>query len=51
MGFSKANKIGTFQPYDDVLAVTLRIGRFYVKRVRVDQRNWAEIMYPNLYKG
>ena len=31
--------------------VTLRIGGYDVKRVMVDQRNAAEIMYPNLYKG
>ena len=51
LGFSKANKIGTFQPYVDVFVVTLWIGRFYVKRVIIDQGNWAEIMYPDLYKG
>lgn len=31
--------------------MTLRIGRFLVKRVIIDQRSRAEIMYPNLYKG
>ncbi|XP_075645108.1 uncharacterized protein LOC142616108 [Castanea sativa] len=31
--------------------VTSWIGGFLVKRVMVDQRSEAEIMYPNLYKG
>ena len=51
LGFSDTNKVGTFQPYDDALVVTLRIGGFDVKRVTVDQGNGAEIMYPDLYKG
>ena len=51
MGFSDEDKIGTIQPYDDVLVITLRIGGYDVKRVMVDQGNAAEIMYPDLYKG
>ena len=51
MGFSDEDKIGTIQPYDDVLVITLRIGGYDVKRVMVDQGSTAEIMYPNLYKG
>ena len=51
MGFSDEDKIGTIQPYDDVLVITLRIGRYDVKRVMVDQGNAAEIMYLDLYKG
>ena len=43
--------IRTLQPHDDALVVTLRIGRYDVKRVLVDQGSDAEIMYPNLYKG
>ena len=31
--------------------VTLRIDRYNVKRVLVDQGSGAEIMYPNLFKG
>ena len=51
MGFSDEDTIGTFQPYDDVLVVTLRIGGYDVKRVLVDQGSRVEIMYPDLYKG
>ena len=51
MGFSHEDKIGTIQPHDDALVITLRIGGYDVKRVMVDQGNAAEIMYPNLYKG
>ncbi|XP_075652743.1 uncharacterized protein LOC142623227 [Castanea sativa] len=49
--FSDEDKVGTLQPYDDALVVTLRIGGYDVKRVLVDQGNGTEIMYPNLYKG
>ena len=51
MGFSDEDKIGTIQPHDDALVITLRIGGYDVKRVMVDQGSAAEIMYPNLYKG
>ena len=51
LGFSDEDTIGTFQPYDDVLVVTLRIGGYDVKRVLVDQGSRVEIMYPDLYKG
>ena len=51
MGFSDENKIGTIQPHDDALVITLRIGGYDVKRVMVDQGSAVEIMYPNLYKG
>ena len=51
MGFSDENKIGTIQPHDDALVITLRIGGYDVKRVMVDQGSAAEIMYPDLYKG
>ena len=51
MGFSDENKIGTIQPHDDALVITLRIGGYDVKKVMVDQSNAVEIMYPNLYKG
>ena len=39
------------QPYEDALVVTLRIGRFDVKRVLVDQGHDEEIMYLGLFKG
>ena len=51
MGFSDEDKIGTIQPYDDALVITLQIGGYDVKRVMVDQGSAAEIMYPDLYKG
>ena len=51
MGFSDEDKIGTIQPHDDALVITLRIGGYDVKRVMMDQGSTTEIMYPNLYKG
>ena len=51
MGFSDEDKIGTIQPHDDALVITLRIGGYDVKRVMVDQGSAAEIIYPDLYKG
>ena len=51
MGFSDEDKIGTIQPHDDALVITLRIGGYDVKRVMVDQGSAAKIMYPDLYKG
>ena len=51
MGFSSEDKIGTIQPHDDTLVITLRIGGYDVKRVMVDQGSAAEIMYPDLFKG
>ena len=51
MGFSDKDKIGTIQPHDDALVITLRIGGYDVKKVMVDQGSAVEIMYPDLYKG
>ena len=51
MGFSDEDKIGTIQPHDDALVITLRIRGYDVKRVMVDQGSVAEIMYLDLYKG
>ena len=51
LGFSDEDKARTIQPHNGALVVTLRIGRFDVKRVLVDQGSAAEIMYPDLYKG
>ena len=50
MGFSNEDKIGTIQPHNDALVITLQIGGYDVKRVMVDQGSAAEIMYPDLYK-
>lgn len=51
LSFSNEDKVGTFQPYDDALVVTLRIEGYDVRRVLVDQGSGAKIMYPDLYKG
>ena len=51
LNFLDADKQGTIQPHDDALVVTLRIVRYDVKRVMVDQGSAAEIMYHDLYKG
>ena len=51
LGFSDADKLGTIQPHDDALVVTLKIGGYDVKRVMIDQGSAAEIIYPDLYKG
>ena len=50
IGFSDEDKIGTIQPHDDALVITLRIGGYDVKKVMVNQGSVAEIMYPDLYK-
>ena len=50
MGFSDEDKIGTIQPHDDALVITLQIWGYDVKRVMVDQGSAAEIMYPDLYR-
>ncbi|XP_050241138.1 uncharacterized protein LOC126690039 [Quercus robur] len=51
LGFSDEDKVGTIQPHDDALVVTLRIGGYDVKRVLVDQGSAVEVMYPDWYKG
>ena len=51
LSFLEEDKIGTTQPHDDALLITLRIRDYDVKRVMVDNGSVAEIMYPNLYKG
>lgn len=51
MGFSDADKVGTFHPHDDALVVTLRIEGFNMRNVLVDQKSGVEIMYLDLYKG
>ena len=51
MSFSDEDKIGTIQPHDKALVITLQIGGYDVKRVMVDQGSAAEMMYPDLYKG
>ena len=51
LGFLDEDKIGTIQPHDDALVVTLRIRGYDVKIVLVDQGNAVEVMYPDLYRG
>ena len=51
LSFSDKDKIGTYQPHNDTLVVTLRIEGYDVRRVLVDQGSGTEIMYPGLYKG
>ena len=51
LSFSEEDKVGTTQPHDDALLITLRIKGYDVKRVMVDGGSAVEIMYPNLYKG
>ena len=36
LSFSDEDKIGTIQPHDDALVVTLKIGGYDVKKVMVD---------------
>ena len=51
LSFSDKDKIGTIQPHNDALVVTLRIEGYDVRRVMVDQGSCVEIMYPDLYRG
>ena len=51
LSFSEEDKVGTTQPHDDALLITLRIGGYDVKRVMVYGGSATEIMYPNLFKG
>ena len=51
ISFSEEEKVGTIQSHDDALVITLRIERYDVKRVMVDQGSRVEIMYPDLYNG
>ena len=49
--FSCEDMVGTIQPHDDALVITLKIEGDDVKKVMVDQGSEAEIMYHDLYKG
>ena len=51
LGFLEDDKDGMFQPHDDALVVTIRIGGYDVKRALVNQGSRAKIMYLDLYKG
>ena len=49
--FLDKDKVGTIQPHDNALVITLKIGGYDVKKVLVGQGNAVKIMYPELYKG
>ena len=51
LSFSDEDKMGTIQPHDDALVITLRIRGYDVKRVMVDQGSGVEIMYLDLYRA
>ena len=51
LSFSKQDKVGTTQPHDNALLITLGIRGYDVKRVMVDGGSAVEIMYPDLFKG
>ena len=51
LSFFDDDKVGTGQPHDDALMVTLRIRGYDVRKVLVDQDSGVEIMYPDLYNG
>ena len=51
LSFLEEDKVGTTQPHDDALLITLRIGGYDVKRVMVNGGSAAEIMYLDLFKG
>ena len=51
LSFSEEEKIGTTQPHNDALLITLKLEDSDVKRVMVDGGTRAEVMYPDLYKG
>ena len=36
LGFSDEDKLGTIQPYDDALVITLRIDGYDMKRVMIN---------------
>ena len=51
LSFLEEDKIGTTQPHDDALLITLRIGDYDVNREMVDGGSATEIRYVELYKG
>ena len=51
ISFDEEDLEGTIQPHDDALVVTARISGFLVKRVMIDQRSRANVMYLDLFEG
>ena len=48
LSFSDKDNVGTIQPHDDALVVTLRIGGYDVKRVFIDEGKWCRDYVPEL---
>ena len=51
IAFDNEDLKGMIQPHDDTLVIAARISGFLVKRVMVDQRSGADVMYLDLFKG
>ncbi|XP_023900494.1 uncharacterized protein LOC112012333 [Quercus suber] len=51
LSFVEEDKVGTIQPHNDALVVTLRIEGYDVKKVMMDQGSGTKIIYPDLYMG
>ena len=51
LGFSNEDKLGTIQPHDDALVVTLRIGGYDVKRVTLTRVAQLRLCIPTSSKG
>jgi hypothetical protein len=49
ISFSDSDLKDVQLPHNDPLVITLRIGKFDVQRVLVDQGSFAEVMYQDLY--
>ena len=50
ISFSNSDLRDVQLPHNDPLAVRLSIRNFDIKRVLIDQRSFAEVMYQDLYK-
>jgi len=51
LSLSDQDKVGTLQPHDDALVVTLKIGGYDVKRVLVDQGSGVETCTQTYLRG
>ena len=51
LSFSHEDKMGTIQPHNNFLVVTVKIEGCDVKRVMVDHGSGTKIIYVNLYRG
>ena len=51
IGFSEDDKLGTIQPHDNALVVTVQIAGYDVKRMMIDQGSGVEIIYLDLTKA